>query len=253
MSNEQQNELVPYLDYDLTTAAVETEQLQQASEDEAKVFFKPKQGESVVRIVPPAMAWRAWFDEKGIKPSPFFMVWKHFFERPQKPGAWVSTPCPARMGTGAVCPLCSQAARLRASGDPIDDDLGWDMTAKHKVLVNVIDRERPDVGPLVWELSAPMGRWKGRTLYEKLRALMTGRNAANIVTPTDQGFDVVITKTGKGRTGTSYTLQADRTPGPLSTDPSQTLDWINSQHDLRRYVVPPTAEQMTANPVRKPG
>jgi hypothetical protein len=191
------------------------------------------------------MAWAQWFKDQGINPTPFFMVWKHFFERPEKPGAWVSTPCPNKMG-GGVCPLCQQAARLRATGDSVDDELGWDMTAKHKALVNVLDREKPGLGPLVWEISSPMGRWKGRTMYEKIRGLMTGRNAANIVTPTDGGFDVIVTKTGQGRTGTSYTVQADRNTSPLSESHEEALGWINNQHDLRRFVIPPTPEQMAA-------
>lgn len=245
MSNDKDNALAPYIDYDLDTAAAEMKEQQSQAEDEAQIFFKARQGENVLRVVPPAMVWQDWFKEQGVRPSPFFMVWKHFFERPDKPGAWISTPCPHKMAVG-VCPLCHQAAKLRATGDPVDDEQGWDMTAKHKVLMNVIDRDNPDLGPLIWEISAPMGRWKGRTMYEKLRALMTGRNAANIVTPTDRGFDIILTKTGQGRTGTTYTLQAERNPRALSEDPEQAMAWINAQHDLRRYVVSPTPDQMTA-------
>lgn len=238
--------LVPYLDYDLTTAAEEGEQQAKQAEDEAKIFWKPRDGENVIRIVPPPMDWQAWYAEHGLKPTPFFLVWKHFFERPEKPGAWVSTPCPHKMGGLSTCPLCHEAARLRATGDEVDDELGWDMTAKHKALVNVIDRDDEESGPLVWEISAPIGRWKGRTMYEKIRALMTGRNAANIVTPTAKGFDVVVTKTGKGRTGTSYTVEALRSPNALSEDAEQAIGWINSQHDLRQFIIPPTPEQMQA-------
>lgn len=237
--------LQPYLDYDLQAGQQQAVSERETADDEAQVFYKPHDGENVVRILPPPMAWAPWFQARETTPTPFFLFWKHFFERPNEAGKWVSTPCPHKEAAQA-CPLCHQAADLRATGDKLDDELGWDMSAKHKCLVNVIDLDDPSKGPLVWEISAPSGRWKGRTMYEKLRAVMAGRAARNLVTPTAAGYNLLINKTGSGRTGTSYTLSADGDPSPLSTDPAQALEWINGQHDLRKFLIPPTPEQMQA-------
>lgn len=236
--------LANYLDFDL---GAQEQALAKQSEDAEKgtnIFWKHPGGERALRILPPPAEWAAWFQDQQIKPTPFILFYKHFFERPDDPGSWVSTPCPMKEAN-EPCPICREAARLRSTGDKLDDDLGWDMSAKHKCLVNVIDRDDPEAGPLVWEISAPSGKWKGRTMYEKLQALMVGRAARNLVTPTDQGFDLIITKSGSGRKGTSYALAADANPSPLARDAGEAARWIESQHDLRTFVVPPTREQIT--------
>jgi hypothetical protein len=249
--------LVPYLDYDLDTAKEETAAQQSAAENESQTFFKAKDGENILRVIPPPMSWLEWFKLRGKKPSPFFLFFKHFYDQASVGAGegWVSLACPHRNAKeGALfhgdewadypCPHCIESKRLRDTGDSLDDDLGFEISARHKCLVNVIDRNNEAAGPLVWEVSAPTGRWKGKTMYERVRALMEGRTARNVVTPTAAGFDIVLTKTGRGRRGTSYRVEADVNPSPLHADPDTALRWINGQHDLRRFIIPPTREQM---------
>jgi len=237
--------LTTYLDFDITGAEQDLAKQSEEAEKESKIYWKHPGGERALRILPPPVSWAPWFEQQQIKPTPFILFWKHFYERPDEPGSWVSTPCPLKEAN-EPCPICREAARLRSTGNQLDDDLGWDMSAKYKCLINVIDRDDPESGPLMWEISAPSGKWKGRTMYERLRGLMTGRAARNLVTPTDQGFDLIITKSGSGRKGTSYTLQADANPSPLSRDSAEAARWIETQHDLRTFIVPPTREQIAA-------
>jgi len=245
MTNGNDQALQPYLDYDLDVAAEAAEQAKETAAAEASVFFTVSQGENVVRILPPPMAWQQWFADNGAKPEPFFVLWKHFYERPDDPGQYVSVPCPRKM-KGEPCPICAEAARLKASQDALDQELAKDMEAKHRVLMNVINRDHEAAGPLIYEVSYPYGKWKGKSQYEKIRGLMVGRARRNLVTPGPNGFDLIITKEGSGRQGTSYAFQADIRPTPLAEDPQVALAWINGQHDLREYVKVPTPAQMAA-------
>lgn len=241
----EENALQPYLDYDLDAAEGAASEAKETAAAEASVFFTVDGGENVIRIIPPAMAWQQWFADNGKKPDPFFVLWKHFYERPDDPGKYVSVPCPRKM-KGEPCPICAQVAHLKASKDALDQEIADDMEAKHKAIVNVVDRDNEKVGPLIWELSYPYGKWKGKSMYEKVRSIMVGRARRNLVTPGPDGFDLIIQKEGSGRQGTSYTFGADINASPLAKDPEAALGWINGQHDLREYVLVPTPEQMEA-------
>ena len=77
MTNGNDQALQPYLDYDLDVAAEAAEQAKETAAAEASVFFTVSQGENVVRILPPPMAWQQWFADNGAKPEPFFVLWKY--------------------------------------------------------------------------------------------------------------------------------------------------------------------------------
>lgn len=236
-------ELTPWIDYDISTAAeiVEEEKRKAAESDVSFVKFRP--GENVFRILPPKAAWLDYYNERGMKPDPFFPYWKHFYERPDEPGTWVSFVCPRRM-EGRECPVCKIVAQLRATGDTLDNDTAFQMDAKHRCYVNVIDRDDEAAGPKVMDISYPYSKWTGRSMYEKIRALMVGRAARNIVTPTAKGFDIIITKEGSGRMNTTYTVQADVEPRPLHDDMETMSSWIESQPDLPKLVQPLDIEQL---------
>lgn len=232
-----------YLDFDLDAAEEDARQQAETAEAESKIFFSHPGGERALRIIPPHKSWLQWFTERGKKPSPFFVLWKHFYEDPNNPGNYISAPCPRKMNAGA-CQICDQVRRLKVSDDPVDQELADDMDARHVAICNVIDRDDPQAGILVWEMSYPYRKWKGKSMYEKVRAVMQGRARRNLVSPGPNGYDLIITKSGTGRRGTSYTLTADAEPRPLHDDPAEALALINEQHDLRTWVIPPTPEQL---------
>lgn len=239
------SELQAYIEFDLDDAQQTLNEEKEQAEAEASIYLSPRDGETLLRIIPPPLSWMEWFTQQQKKPDPFFVLWKHFYERIDEPGQYVSVPCPAKMAN-MPCEICVEAARLKSSQDPVDNDLGEDMEAKHRFLMNVIDRDNEMAGPMIYEGSYPYRRWKGKSAYEKIRSLMTGRARVNLVTPSAEGYDLLIKKEGKGRKNTSYSFTADRTPRPLSSDPAQALEWINGQHDLRMFVLPPNPTQLAA-------
>ncbi|MBA60073.1 MAG: hypothetical protein CMQ40_13000 [Gammaproteobacteria bacterium] len=230
-----------FLEFDMSAAAEDFEAAKESSSED--LFLKIKPGENVLRILPPPVSWLEWFQQKGQRPEPFFVLWKHFYESSHEPGKYIAAPCPEKMGIGR-CPICEEIRRLRASSDPIDRASADDMQPKHRFLMNVIDRSSP-TGPKIYEGSYPYRKFQGKSAYEKIRKLMVGVTGVNLVTPTADGRDLVISKEGSGREGTTYTFQADPRGGrPLSDNSSQALEWVNSQPDLRKFITPPTEEQI---------
>jgi hypothetical protein len=190
------------------------------------------QGPATFRILPAPTTWPA-----GNKPvpgaanvtrtGPFVAYHKHVFG---EPGNYVSFACPERNGAGVACPVCAEASRLRGSQDKVLSARGWDLSASHVVLVNAVDRSTGQVVTL--ELTAPSGKPSGKTQYEKLLAAAAHpTNGGEIVNPRE-GYDIVITKTGSGQTGTSYDVQLVRKPSALAATDEAMLKLIDSQPDI---------------------
>lgn len=209
-------------------------------------FIKFKDGETVVRILPPLKAWAEHF---GGKPSPFFHLHKHAYSHPDNEKGFVSYVCPKKASGGArQCDDCDESFSLRQTGDDADKEMARLLGAKHVVYVNVIDRNDEGAGPKVMELSAPISEKfaKGRSKFEMLMEVMKSkRNPKNLIHPLD-GFDLIITRSGKGQFGTSYKFEGDSRPTPLSADEAQMEKWISEQHDLREMIQAPSDEQIAA-------
>ncbi len=238
-----------YIQYNPNELAKSDEEDKEKADIEASTFWKPDDGENVIRILPPPVAWVEWFKAHGKTPSPFFSVWKHYWERPDtEEKSYVSTPCPSKM-LGLGCEACSDMTALANSTDQLDKAMAKKMEPKHRCMVNVIDRNSISAKPLLWEISYPGHGWNGKTMYEKLKSLEKGRNAVDLVHPIT-GCDIVVTKTVDPkldkRMGTSYKVEADRNTRSLNEDSSIALMWINSQSDVREYVECPNAAQMHA-------
>ncbi len=195
---------------------------------ETNYLPKFKEGETVLRIVPPPAEWLEWFQAQGVRPTPFFPTWKHFFQ--SSGDGWVNLRCPSKIA-GGVCPVCSESKRLYNAGD---DNLGKKLRAKRIAYVNVIDRDNEELGPQVWEMSYPSGEWKGYTMYERVAGLMQGRAARNLIDPV-AGFDLIVTRKGTGFKDTRYTVQADLEARPLGND-TQIQLFVEQQADLRTFV-----------------
>lgn len=207
-------------------------------------FIKFKDGETVVRILPPLRAWAEFF---GGKASPFFHLHKHTYSHPENEKGFVSYVCPRKASGGARdCEDCALSFELRNTGDEADKEMARAIGAKHVVYVNVIDRSDEAAGPKVMELSAPISEKyaKGRTKFEMLMEVMKSkRNAKNLIHPLD-GFDLIITRSGKGQFNTSYKFEGDSRSSKLSTDEAQMEKWINEQHDLREMILAPSDEDI---------
>jgi hypothetical protein len=197
-------------------------------------YLKPKQGLTVVRVLPPpsGAGWKALVPAK-----------KHYY-RP--PGAERSQSffCP-RMSK-AKCPLCDQADELRETGDKTDQDAARELSAGTRVLMNAIDRSAPEVGPQIWEAPKRIGdalrdilRAKGDSEGEFSEGL-TG----DFTHPGD-GFDLGVRKSGEGLK-TEWKVTAAKRRTPLSQDATQIEEWISRQKDLSRLIRPATTAEVVA-------
>jgi hypothetical protein len=114
--------------------------------------------------------------------------------------------------------------------------------ARKRVVFNAIDRDNPDKGPQIVELSAPFttdtSKQKGQpTQWQKLEQLIKIQKK-DIVDPY-KGFDVTQIRTGKTRQGTTYTFGVEG-PLPLSEDEDLIGEWIENQPDLTKFIAPPS-------------
>ncbi len=209
--------------------SISIEEIKESTVEKEIFLSKLAEGETDLRILPPPTAWSEWFEARGQKPTPFIELWKHFFQTPS--GAYVSFPCPKKTA-GLPCRACEVADQLRSSGSEEDREKGWSIKVKRKMLIPVINRDRPEDGPRVWEVSAPGGKPRGKTMFEKITGVMEGRRPKNIVTPGDDGYDIAIKRKGTGRLDTSYTVEAGE-QRPLAATPEEAVALINSQPDIR--------------------
>jgi hypothetical protein len=225
----------------------------QYADDQAEdsVFLNMKdEGEYVLRFIPPLSMWADFFAAQGRSLSPFFFWWRVNFET-EGVGAEknrISYPSPEKNNYPGMRaypdPTIARAKELKETGDPMDFELGGELEPSLRVSCNVINRDDEKAGPKIWEFGAPRGKKRGKSVWEKIETRLTGRNRRELIDPIS-AFDIVVIKTGSGRTGTNYEIDVVPDRSPLSHDREQLEHWIRSQHDLRQYVKPPTMEQLS--------
>ena len=201
------NEIVQYGEY------TEAEATAVAETGARNNFFKMEAGKSRIRVLPPLLG------KVALK-----VVSQHFVD---VPGATrpIVFACPRILSQGKQrCIVCEKAQKLERSGSPADRDRANDLFPRRRVFANIIDRSRPDDGPLVYEF--------GKTVHEALAGLRNDQDAGGDFTNPYKGFDVIIERKGTGRMDTKYTVRAARQSTVLSEDSEQMNDWIKNQADL---------------------
>jgi hypothetical protein len=189
------------------TAEKEFEESQQASG--SANYFKPKTGKNVLRFLPPAEG----------RDSPFVVVHQHYIEVPGGQKA-ASFNCP-RMHKAGRCPACEKAQELRDTGNPADYERAGDFLPRRRVFANVIDRNDPERGVLIF----PMGK----TIHEQLLSIRKNAEAGGDFTdPSEDGFDIIVEKTGE-KLKTEYKVLTARRSSPLGND-----EWLDQMHDLEK-------------------
>lgn len=206
--------LVKYGDFSLEDADKELEELSKLGGD--KEYMKLPVGRNVVRVLPPRPG------EKVLK-----RVMEHFI-RVAGANRPVIFSCPqARQDRKDRCPACERAARLRASGNPQDREAAYDMSAKLRVYLNVIDRKNPGAGPQILPV--------GKQIYEQLLTIRKDEDAGGNYIDPENGFDIVIERVGTGKNDTTYTVNPSRKTTPLHTDSEVASSWIENQANLERF------------------
>lgn len=187
--------------------------------------------------------------------SLFHTFWKHTYTDPvtQK---FVGFACPRRNPPGDLaCPVCDQANALLARGrsSRIDNDLGYALSAKKRVLVNVYlyEVQKKDGTSqvrnenLVWEFSSGN---KGKSMHEELIDIAENVRAGGDFVHPLTGFPFMLARTGSQKHDTTYKLtplQNER--GPIvQGGEDEILAVLERMLELNDMCAPPDAENLRA-------
>lgn len=173
----------------------------------SSAFVKLKVGKNVVRFLPPLSG------HKAVR-----LVWEHQINLPD--GSFVNFACPRLMAkTG--CIACKKADALKITGNPADLDRAKELFARRRIYANVIDRSDPDAGPKVFAF--------GKKIWEQLKALRTDEDVGGDFTSPDEGFDIIVNRTGTTKNDTTYNVIPGRTSALGNTE------WIDAQQPVDRF------------------
>ena len=169
--------------------------------------YRPKDGDNRIRILQPTWEPR---DHYG------YSIFVHRFIGPDSS----TYLCPRRM-YNKKCPICEAE---RASKNAGEEDEAKALAAVEQLVCWVIDRKEDDDHPMprIYALSWTQDRDLLELCHDRERG-----SVLNIDNP-DIGFDVKITRTGKG-VQTKYLFAIDREESPISDDPKhqeEILDYI---------------------------
>jgi hypothetical protein len=207
--------------YDAKAAEEEQEFLDKLGEGD---FMKLKVGRNVVRVLPPTADGQT---------TPFVKTFQHFIELPGMTKK-VSFNCPRRMGNNP-CPACAKAEELRKTGNPADYELAGKFLPRLRVYCVVVDRSDEDAGPKVLPI--------GKTIHEDLVDLRNDPDGGGDFSHPEDGYDVIIKRTGTGQFDTEYKVTRAREESPMGTD-EQMDEWLEMMPDMVRHSLVPTAKDI---------
>jgi hypothetical protein len=206
--------------FDIDAALADQQEASKGSSD----YFKFKNGQNVIRFLPPLAG----------QSSPFAVLYQHWVTLPD--GSRTSLNC-SRMMAKQRCPACEEMDRLARSGNEVDFKASNDWKPKLRIKANIIDRDDEDKGVQVVEF--------GKSILDQLVAIRKDPRAGGDFTDIEDGFDIVVTKKGEG-VKTEYACLASRETTALHNDADVAQEWLDNQHDLSRAKYVPTYEEAYA-------
>lgn len=187
---------------------------QKAEELGAGTYWKPKEGKSVIRILPP------WNDEGEF----YFETALHYgFQVDGKNRAY---PCLKALGE-KECPACDMYKQLN-EGSKEDKELAKALQPRRKFYVNVIDRANPS-SVQIWGFSS-------KTL-RTLLGYIQDPDWGDFTDP-EEGNDVVVEREGTGRMDTKYSYRIKPKASAIDVE-----GWEGMMHDLSSEVVEEISEE----------
>ena len=206
--------------YDDETAAQEQEESDAGQAD----FWKPKVGRNFIRILPPPEG----------ESTPFRKAFQHFVENGEAKKSLICTrlAAPERR---QPCAVCVRVTQLQASRIKADQDKGKKMAAKKRVFVNIIDREKPEMGTLIFAF--------GTSIDKQLISLRNDPVTGGNYTDPENGYDLVIDRVGAGL-DTKYSVRMAKKPSRVAETDEEIQSLVDNQHDLNRLVAPPKPEDL---------
>lgn len=180
--------------------------------------FKPKTGINVIRILPPTWAELDQFgDHYGVD------VYIHSNIGPEK-GSFI---CPSKMG-GLPCPICEMRAKMEKTAT--QEELS-SLVARKRVVIWVIDRDKPEEGPKIWGMPWTLDREIASLSVDKRRGAVLHIDHPN------KGYDVEFTKEGEKKRTEYIGIRIDREPTPISDSPGRFKEWMDF---IQKMPVPDT-------------
>ena len=180
--------------------------------------LKLKQGQNILRFLPPPVGRR----------QPFAIIYQHWVTTAESKR--VPMNC-ARMMAKQRCAACEKMDDLLRSNNSADKAAAEDWKAKRSVAVNVIDREDEDRGVQLLNF--------GDMILKQLIAIRKDARAGGDFTDAEDGFDIIIERTGEKKS-TKYAVRGARNTTPLHEDPSVAAGWIDNQVDVDRLKLVPS-------------
>lgn len=209
--------IAEYGRYELDAADAEYEDLQRSGSGS---FMKLSEGNNPVRFLPPMKGRR----------SPFVTVHQHFIRLPGRDSPIVFN-CP-RIMARQDCPACKKAEKLSRSPNPADQQAAKSFWPSRRVFAAVIDRKDEAAGPKILGF--------GKQIHESLAELRRDEDSAGDFTnPEGDGYDVVIQRTGMGKTDTRYKVRPARRSSPLGN-----MEWLGSMPDLQTMARVPSWDEI---------
>lgn len=207
--------LVQYQDWD--DEELKEDKKKAEKEKAGKYLRYPADGRLRVRFLPPRLG----------EPR-FLKVYEHFFKSDDD--KWIKFVCPEKAGV-RDCPICAEVRKLFATGVEADEKRAKDLLAKKNVYANVIDRDDEIFGPKIINLrSKQVGR-----LFEDENSIRDLKG--NFTDPGEKGYDIILTKSGKGFKTKYDAFDSDRSP-------LGDMGWIDRQEDLRPLAVVLSGEEL---------
>lgn len=172
-------------------------------------FWSPKEGRSVIRILPEVHEMEFFFQTVG----------RH--NLPPAGKEWVY--CPEFTSEGELpCPICDLIKDLYRAGDKGSKMLAEELGLRKMYWMNVINREDESSGPMIYT--------PGVTVFDQVCSFIHDPEYGD-VTDIDEGFDIIIERSGTGLS-TKYQVKAKRMTSPLADDDKTIDKWLEDARDL---------------------
>jgi len=172
-------------------------------------WYQLQEGENTCRVLP------------SLDPNKPFYVW-HKVHYQVGPGGDSFVYCPKTLGEAEDCPICEYVELTVKEGkNKKEVEAATEMKAGGRWIAQVLDRDEDDDVPKLFSFS--------QTIYNGVMDHVTGKYPDLL--EFENGYDITITKQGRGKTGTRYTaITPARDPSPVNPDV------VDRMIDLDEYV-----------------
>lgn len=177
--------------------------------DYSKIYWKPKVGKQVIRIVPSAFNENKW---------PFKEIFLHYNIG--------KGPIMALTNWNELDPIVEFANKLRKSSDKDDWTLATKLSPKLRIIIPVIVRGEEHLGVRLWEV--------GNTIYKQLLSIADDEDYGDY-TDLTSGRDFTVEGTKdvmQGREYVKVALLIKPKISELSKDAAEVEKWLSEQPDI---------------------